>query len=228
MSSTTGFRFSLRWLLIAVAVAAVACTGWPIVRQAMVTDKLQSAGATVQFADDEIIWTESPPKSFLDHLDGEITEVVWDDRLQGGKVQLIGDDELKQICSIPTVWNITLDDCGISDEALVDLRLLPRLSVFRLRKSGVGDAGVKHIVNCKNLKNLILANSKVSDQSAAEFGRCTKLYYLDLSNTTISDKTIDELQKMTTLTYVNISGTQVTNQGAARLREALPDCKVNH
>jgi hypothetical protein len=221
-------QFTLRRLLIGVAIVAVVCAGWPTVRQALVSQKLQGIGATIQFDDDTKPWFDRPPKGFADHIDADITEIVWDENLQNGNTKLIDDESFRTICTFSKVWNITLDDCGLTDQSIGEIAKLPFLSVLRLRKSQIGDGGVAAIVQNKRIENLVLSNSLVTDACAAHFMSLPKLYYLDLSGTMITDQSVSELARNEGLTFLNIQGTGVTASGLAQLKAALPVCKIHY
>lgn len=222
------FRYSLRWLLGLVGLAAIVCAFWPTIRQSVVSRQLQAIGATIQLDDDTEPWYDRPPKSFVDHLDADVTEIVWDANLQNGNTRLIDDTAFARICGFSSVWNITLDNCAVTDKSIGEISHLPFLSVLRLRRSQVGDAGVKTIVQNGRIENLILANSLVTDASACHYKSLPKLYYLDLSGTMITDASVPEIAKNNGLTYLNVRGTGVTQAGVSQLQESLPNCKITH
>ena len=222
------FRYSLRWLLAMVGLAAIVCAFWPTIRQAIVSHQLQTIGATISLDDDTEPWYDRPPKSFVDHLDADVTQIVWDANLQNGNTKLVDDVAFARICEFSRVWNITLDNCAVTDKSIGEISRLPFLSVLRLRKSQIGDAGVKAIVQSEGIKNLILANSLVTDASAFHYKSLPKLYYLDLSGTMITDASVSELAKNNGLTYLNVRGTGVTATGVSQLQESLPNCKIIH
>lgn len=192
----------------------------------MVSHSLQSAGAIIQLDNDIKPWYARPPKTFLDHVDADVTEVVWDANLQGANTKLVDDATFRRICSFRMVWNITLDDCTVTDASLDAVKNLPCLSVLRFRNSQIGDEGVRRIVEHTQIENLVLANSSVTDDCAAEFRSLPKLYYLDLSGTAITDKAVPELAKNSGLTYLDLRGTGVTSDGVERLKAELPHCKI--
>lgn len=221
-------RFTLRRMFVGITLIAVACACWPTIRQAMVSHDLQTVGATIQLDDDREPWYDRPPKAFIDHVNADVTEIVWDQSLQNGNTKRIDDPSFRKMCSFGKAWNITLDDCAVTDKSIGEIKNLPFLSVLRIRNSQIGDQGVRAIVQQPTIKNLVLANSAVTDASAASYRLLPNLYYLDLSGTMITDTSVPELAKIRGLTYLNIQRTAVTANGFAQLQSALPGCKITH
>ena len=223
------FQFSLRWLLVMVTLAALACVLYPPIRHAVVSRQLQASGATILLnRETDVPWFDRPAPSFADHLDADVSEIVWDARQQNGSPTLIDDSAFTKICHFPRVWNISVDDSTISDQSIGEVRRLPKLSVLRIGKSRIGDEGVKALVENDAIENLILSNNRITDASSHYYQSLPKLYYLKLSGTMITDASVAALSLNNGLTYLDVRDTGITPEGASRLRQALPNCKVVH
>jgi len=54
----------------------------------------------------------------------------------------------------------------------------------------------------------------------------SSLEVLNLSNTSVDDVAVDSLVRLRHLGHLDILGTQISEAGLARLRRALPDCRI--
>lgn len=115
----------------------------------------------------------------------------------------ITDDDLVAIGQLSEIVFLTLDGTDISDAGLAQLAPLKYLSSLDLNKTRVTDAGLKHLA------------------------RLPKLISLELGDTQITDRALADLAGMTQLEYLGVSGTRMTPEGVKKLREALPNTRID-
>ncbi|MFV1995242.1 MAG: c-type cytochrome domain-containing protein, partial [Verrucomicrobiales bacterium] len=119
-------------------------------------------------------------------------------------------------------------------------------------ESKIGDEQVATIAPLAgNVTELDLSETAVSDGGLVMLSDFSKLTYLDLHDTRIGDETIEAMKNLAHLEYLNLYGTNVTDaslpmiakfrklkavylwkteiseEGAAKLKKALPDAKIN-
>ena len=87
---------------------------------------------------------------------------------------------------------------------------------------------LKELVKLKQLTKLHLSNTPISDSGLKELVKLKQLTSLNLSGTPITDTGLKELAKCKLLARLFLFNTKVTKAGVARLKEALPDCKIEH
>ena len=93
----------------------------------------------------------------------------------------------------------------------------------------VSDAGLAYFKDCKKLIALQLSDcSQVSDAGLSYFKDCKGLFVLDLGGCPrVSDASVEYLAKLDKLINVKLTGTKVTAAGVAKLKKALPNCKID-
>ena len=123
-------------------------------------------------------------------------------------------------------------------------------AAFHLSGNAIDDAGLVHLPAVQNLRWLNLRGTKITDAGLVSVGQCGLLTRLHLEKTAIGDAGLEHLKPLQQLEYLNLYGTavtdaglvhlaelkalkkvylwqtQVTPEGAAKLREALPECEV--
>jgi hypothetical protein len=99
---------------------------------------------------------------------------------------------------------LDLDDTQITDSGLSHLESLNKLEALNLVNTKITDAGLVHLKGLGNLENLLLAGTQLTDAG------------------------IVHLIEFTNLNWLYVSRTQITDGGVRKLREALPNCKIDH
>ncbi len=116
---------------------------------------------------------------------------------------LVTDKEVAQLATIAgSISELDLSDTKITDEALVVIGKLPRLTWLNLNNTAVTDAGIAH------LKGL------------------THLSYLNLHSTNVSDTALISLAPLRKLREVYLWKTRVTPGEAAKFAKSIPDLTV--
>jgi beta-lactamase regulating signal transducer with metallopeptidase domain len=136
----------------------------------------------------------------------------------------ITDEGLRHLRTLTSVNHIRLNGTGISDQGLEHLKQMSELRTVELSTTKIAGSGLRHLP--PSVKSLWLPASQVDDDGLKHIGHLTKLETLILSSTKISDQGLMHLEKLNSLRKLHIENTGVTEAGLARLKSALPDCKV--
>ena len=122
--------------------------------------------------------------------------------------------------------SITLAKATVADDDLKHLEAMTSLETLNLFRTGVTDAALVHVRLLKDLVHLVLSETRVTDAGMAEVAGLTKLRTLDLEGLPITDDALGRLHVLTDLTWLNLTATRVTDAGVEKLRQALPELKV--
>jgi len=98
---------------------------------------------------------------------------------------------------------VIFDNSAVTDDDLIHLQHIPKLTGLSLVNTGITDAGLAHLVDHPQLEDLNLDRTKITDAGM---------------------KHVQGIPKLRTLT---LAGTQVTDSGVDEFQSARPDCKIN-
>lgn len=224
-------RFSLRWMLIAVALICLPL-GWfgnRAQQQLRAVAGIEALGGFCEFDNPDVppgpveAWfRERLPRSYFDN--------VWMVGMSSAQLpqqgQLLRDADLAYLSRLPGLQLLDLCGTPIGDEGLRHLAGSRGMWRLQLRGTQVTDAGLAQLAELKQLDTLWLDETRVSDAGLVHLTGLPLLRDLGLFHTQITDAGLDKLARIKTLQYVGLVGTRVTPQGAARLRAALPGCTV--
>ena len=121
----------------------------------------------------------------------------------------IFDEAAQWLTTLPKAQRIDLCGTLITGETLEKLAAVGTLEHLYLDDGGLSDDDIARLAGAKMLKTLSLGKS---DTGAA--------------NTSVTDMAVETLGALKSLTTLDLSGTSIGEDGAARLREALPGCKI--
>ena len=119
--------------------------------------------------------------------------------LAGRKVD---DKELRSLSGLTHLEKLTLDYTQITDDGTVALRSMPALQHLSMRYTNISDRSASRLAALPNVRRVIL------------------------TGTTMTDAAVDDLAKHAAMTEFYIRWTKITNDGADRLRAALPTCAI--
>jgi hypothetical protein len=182
----------------------------------------------------------------LDHIDRcrELEEI----RMASPNLTGTGFQKLR---GLPRLRNLGIPYSAVQDAALADLVGL-RLHHLELRgaqvtnegmkhlaglielqglglygAAGVSDAGVAHLTKLQQLRGLDLGGTQTTDEGLKLCAKLPLLTTLFLPGTMITDAGVDTLSTMKSLTHLIVNNTKISAGGLAKLRKALPKCKVD-
>lgn len=247
----------LTWLILLVGVVA-AILGFyysPANREQRAVKRLQDQGVDVYFehqreADGSTYshQSEAPGPEIVRSVtgDGLFQDAAWV-RLHDKQLDV---NDLATLPDLPNLRQLTLTNCGLTDEHLGPLTKLPKLETIDLKNNSLTDAalesfrgmtkletvslstnkiqgaGCVHLVELPLLTQLFLHDNPVSDEGLSEIAKLTNLELLGLAGSKVTDAGLDQLAELKRLKYLGLTRTQVTRAGAARLQAKLPDCEI--
>jgi hypothetical protein len=111
-------------------------------------------------------------------------------------------------------------------KTLVALR--GHVAILDLRETAVTDRALGEVGKIARLVRLDLARTAVTDKGVAALvkSKPAQLRQLNLYGTAVTDAALDALAGVTALEAVHLWDSKATDAGAARLRAALPHCRV--
>jgi Leucine-rich repeat (LRR) protein len=222
---TRWFRFSLRFLLLAVAALCV----WLAVvsnrarRQKQAVDRVDELGGQVAFDyqfDANLNWRKDPKlpaPTWLTDLIGEdfARSVVIVNFAEGSDPT---DEDLSVVERLTDLKQLSLfNRKRISDDGLAHVRRLSNLEVLALNGTNIRGEGLQHIANLRNLTGLTLDNTPLGDEGLEYIGQLPKLEWLHLSNTRITDDGLRHIALLGDLEDLQIRGTSITDAGIKHL-----------
>jgi hypothetical protein len=160
----------------------------------------------------------------------------------------VTDAAIESLAPLTGLTALSLTGTKIDDRGLERLKVLPRLENLDLCYTLVTDAGLKRLAELPNLKQLSLDGTKVSNAGLKILAALPKLDSLSLADTrvtgagleylaaspsleslcvsweSVSDDALTSLAKLKRLRELKVP--RATAADAAKLRAALPNCKI--
>ena len=136
------------------------------------------------------------------------------------------DKGLASIEGIVSLKLLRLNWSLVTDDGLTHIERLPELAMLYLSGTAVTDKVVSHIRPLKSLKALQLSHTGITDEGLAKLEGFANLTHLGLDGTVVTDNSISVIAGFRSLAYLNVSDTDMTDAGLKKLREALPECRV--
>lgn len=131
----------------------------------------------------------------------------------------------RDISGITSVNKLHLEGCDLRDFDLGALASLNRLTFFSVRNSQCNHAGFAALSQLP-IGGLDLRGSGIQDADLEHIGKFRRLRNLSLENTSISDQGLEYLWDAKQLELLWLARTSVSIDGATRLRERLPSCRI--
>lgn len=103
----------------------------------------------------------------------------------------------------------------------------PKLAKLTFYQTRVDDQGVETILPLANrLTWLNLDDTKITPSAAPLVAQFANLTFLHVGRTTVDDGCVESFAKLAKLEKIHVTRSNVTEQGADKLRAALPNCTV--
>jgi internalin A len=141
-----------------------------------------------------------------------------------GRCGLLTDQALVHVRPLRRLTSLSLEGLAVADTGVLYLIDLPALTSLDLAWTGVGDAGVARLGAMRSLRELVLAGSRVTDAGLAQLAALLGLTTLDLSNTAVSDAGLRVLSGVSTLEVLDLEGDHIHDAGLVHLGE-LPELR---
>ena len=204
--SRFGFQFSIRSLMLFVAVVAVVCSWFTVkmqgaARQREVVKAVEKGGGRVVYDY---------------HLNAEGNLIAFP---KTGIPEPSGPGWLRNLLGVDFFWDVKWVRCRqFTDAGLVKLKGLTSLSELWLHGTQVTDAGLVHLKGLTNLQDLRLTSTQVSDAGLVNLKGLTSLQNLNLTRTQVTDAGLVHLKGLTNLQNLRLSSTRVTGAGLVHLK----------
>ena len=216
------FRFSLRFLLCAPLVAAIAlawfCAAYNRHRnEGQTLDRLESTGGTIHKSTREPEWLW---ERFGDQIANKGESLILSDTE-------IGDDELAEIARLSGLGGLYLKRTNVTDKGLASIEDMTDLVALSLRRTSITKA--PPVARMARLEHLDLAFTNVDDINTAGL---MSLEHLNLRATRITDQTLAKIGTLPDLRTLDIAGApgrpmKITDEGVAHLTKAkLPKLRT--
>tara|TARA_R110002096_G_scaffold305388_9_gene500260 strand:+ start:1319 stop:2287 length:969 start_codon:yes stop_codon:yes gene_type:complete len=123
-------------------------------------------------------------------------------------------------------FRLTSEDAN--DEAIGSIgAVAPFIVHLDLSKTAITDSGLSVLTETPNLVRLNLSQSAVGDTGLKQLKGLSELRYLNLYDSKVTDAGLKELGGLSNLESVYLWKTGATEAGVKKLRQALPNAKVN-
>jgi len=233
------FQFSIRALLV-VTVAVALPSSWLAVEMKKARDQ-REAIAKIEEAHGYAFYnwevdaefnsvgnTQAPGFKWLRHLLGDD---YCDDVVVMG-YQSFSDPDLEHLKGLIQLRQLVFSHTLLTDNTdneLENLKGLIYLESLDLCGNLVSDTGLEHLTGLTQLKILDLGSTLVTDSGLEYLKGLAQLKRLDLDHTQITNNGLEYLIGLTELEELNLDWTnKVTDEGVAKLQQALPNCRILH
>jgi hypothetical protein len=121
---------------------------------------------------------------------------------------------------------VDLDSPTITNDSLDLLSGFPRLEILHISNASITNEGLSKLKELTQLHTLTLNSDGINDSALVHIRALPALTTLEFHGTTISDEGIVSLDTMKRLKKLWLDESKVSERGINRLREALPNCKI--
>lgn len=132
------------------------------------------------------------------------------------------------------IENLGFELADLSNEGLRHVAELPNLQELMLYGGyrRIGDSGLELLRNHQTLRKLELVNIDVTDAGLDVLMSMPMLIELELYretrlDATLTDSAVEHLRKLHQLERLTIAGGWMSESALAKLRDALPNCKID-
>jgi Leucine-rich repeat (LRR) protein len=241
------FQFSFRSLLLFVVAVSVAL-GWfawemqRARRQREAVERILEAGGNMWYDYDYDAKVTLGPAWLRKSLgDDFFHEVVLVHLVSTG----FDDNGARHLRELRNVKYLFLSNTQITDKALAHLLGMTELTDLNLDNTHITDNGLARLAKMTNLKALSLSSTAITNAGLAHLEGMSGLEELWLGNTQVTDDGLVHLEGLANLerlfldqqlmvpgpgqlVLVERTESQITDKGVKKLRQALPNCHIEH
>jgi hypothetical protein len=217
-------RFSLKTLLVFVAMCAAIFAAFPHVRAWWARQVSLDLAFDVSDVDG---WWEV---TYTGPYEPNLRELAWLTRVRKFRIQrrLDGDD-LQYISQWTDLRELNIGGTAIEDVHVRHLAELRDLRVLYLGGTKISGPGMKHLSGLKSLTYLDLSRTPIGRPDDVEhIGLLTSLKSLRLDSTRINNECIERLTNLIDLEYIDLSHTNIDDSAVDSLQKmpALKRCRL--
>ncbi len=137
---------------------------------------------------------------------------------------------LPALAAAPNLQDLDLSGAALATSDLAPFAAsgaFPKLAKLTLYQTGVDDQGVETLLPLADrLTWLNLDDTKITPGAAPLVAQFTNLTFLHVGRTTVDDSCVDSFAKLSKLEKIHVTRSNTTEEGADKLRAALPNCVV--
>jgi hypothetical protein len=127
------------------------------------------------------------------------------------------------------VFEVTFHDGSrLADADLTDLQAFGRLQDLTFANAGARDADLERVNHLASLRKLRLQGGQFTDESLQCLRGLTGLEELTLLSVRITDAGLKWLTNFSRLSVLRHDSRLVTREGEERFRQAMPNCRIEH
>jgi Leucine-rich repeat (LRR) protein len=235
------FRFSLRFLLLLVAVVAVPLA-WKVNRarnQRLVVAEIERLNGHMYYdyernfnvgLSTSVVPQPPGPNWLREFLGIDYFADIVHVNVRGPQV---ANDTLARIASLPHLQLLGVDSDRITDRGVAMVASSKELISFGVASKSVTVASIDHLQGLPNLQFLRCSGSQVNDSWIEHIARLKSLDTLALNHTQVTDQGLAGLTELGNLEGLFLEGTPITDAGLDQLhamtklkRIGLSDTKV--
>jgi len=138
------------------------------------------------------------------------------------------DAQLKHIEGLGGLFGLALWETDTGDAAFRRLGHLSNLRWLDIGDTLITDEGLAFVRGLTRLKELTLLNTQIGNGGLLHLESLRALKHLDLMGTKVNDAGFDGLSRLRGLQYMRLLDTDISYPTYARLKRALPDCRINY
>ena len=157
----------------------------------------------------------------------------------------VTDKGLEHLKGLTQLQSLNLGVNKVTDKGLEHLKGLTQLQSLNLFGTEVTDTGLKQLKGLTQLQSLdlgvlkftgrdgsnvlttVVFGTRVTDAGLEQLKGLPQLQSLDLRDTQVTDTGLEQLKGLTQLKSLGLWGTLVTDIGVRKLRQTLPNCKID-
>jgi hypothetical protein len=138
----------------------------------------------------------------------------------------IADPDLVGLAGLSRLEGASLQGPQVTDAWLAPLCKLSQFRTLFLISTKVTDDGLRHLAGVKQLCRLHIQGGALTDNGLRHLTRLPQLQSLFISEVNISDAGLEHLKGLTRLQSLCLGYTNCTPEGKKKLRQSLPNCRV--
>ena len=246
-------RFSVRVLLVVVAVAAVflSMIGKRTLearKQRQLIELIQSCGGephhernfkdgverTIRLPNMEFSPTMPGPDWLRQRIGDEYFVDVTEAFFDAASHRIVDDATFRQFANsvqsrnLPRPRGLVFADLPITDASLEGLSAFPNLtSLHILNCPGVTDEGLKHVESLVKLRRLDLSGMAITDRGLGRLSGLRDLRELSIKASSVTRAGLLQLKELTELEWLSLGDSEISSEAIKALRDHLPNCEMS-
>ncbi|QDV49907.1 protein kinase domain-containing protein [Gimesia fumaroli] len=141
--------------------------------------------------------------------------------------EFLSDRGMEELSKLKNLQILTIYNSRITDTGLANIPQSADLREFKINSQSIlTDRGLNEITKLKQLRVLHIKECKISDVGLADLHQLKRLQEIQITSSEITDACCEDLIKLPQLNVLMLYSTQITAEGAKKLVDGLPNCKV--